>query len=178
MGIGSKTFLTFMSIVTLIGCSQGSMSERDARLEQLRLQAEAKRRELQQVVGDYEGESLQSSGATHEIFLRLEIKDIPTAVEGQPEPVMMPALAGFVRFYLGASGSTEFIVFAIDKSGFDVSSNRIEVTSSHPEYKELLVSFARNEPELEGNWTAPSMASSGTMSLKRVPNVSSELGDL
>lgn len=166
-----KTWVGILVAVAMItGCSQGSLSERDARLEQLRLQSEAKRRELNMVVGDYTGKSVQGDGTTHEILLHLEIKDIPTAVEGQPEPVMMPALNGFIRFYLGALGTSEFIVYAIQKAGFDATANRIEVQAEHPEYKELLISFSRTEPELKGSWTAPSMASSGTMSLKRAAN--------
>jgi len=170
MTVPLKKILSLIGVATLaLSCSQGSLSERDARLEQLRFQAEAKRRELQKVVGEYSGKSEQSTGASHDIFLRLEIKDIPTPVEGQPEPVMMPALSGFLRFYLG-SGPMEYIVFAIDKAGFDVAQNKIEFSSSNSEYKELIASLTRTESELKGTWSAPSMAASGTFSLTRNQN--------
>jgi len=148
------------------GCAQGSLSDRDSRLEQSRLQAEARRRELQLVAGEYAGSSVQPNGATHEIVLRLTIVDSPTVVEGQPEPILMPGLSGFARFYLGTN---EYIVFAIDKAAFDVLNSRVELVAVHSEYKELLISLVRVESEMNGTWTAPSMSVSGTIHLTQVP---------
>lgn len=170
MGRGLRFYnlVWLMGATILLGCSQGSLSDRDARLEQLRLQADAKRRELQQVSGDYSGQSTQTNGTTHEILFNLAIKDTPTVVEGIPEPVLMPDLTGSFKFYIGPVGGPEYFVVAIEKAGYNVNQGLVEIVASNPEYHDFLISLKRTEPELKGDWSAPGVALSGTMSLKRI----------
>lgn len=153
--------------VLIVGaCSAGSLSERDTQIEQGRLRSDAKRKELQQIASDYTGTSKQEAqDITYPVRMRLEIKDVPTPVEGIPEPVLMPVLSGFIRFYVGGPG--EFIVFTVEKVGFDTSRNSVEIAASNPESKELSASLSRNGEELAGPWSAPSLSFSGKLLLKK-----------
>lgn len=167
--MNTRGFVTWAALALAVaGCSQGSLSERDARLEQLRLQADAKRRELGQVAGDYQGTLIQDPASPNDVALQLKIVDVPTSVEGQPEPVLMPALAGSFTYYLGPVGGSDFFVYAISRAGYDPNASRIEIQASNPQAGDLLITLFRTADRLEGTWTAPGLAVSGTLAVKRV----------
>ncbi len=150
------------------GCAKNSMSDRDVRLSQLTNAAEIKRKELNVVVGRYHGLLTQAGGPTQSVFLNLEIKDIPTPVEGQVDPVMTPILTGYLRFNFASDGdSSEYIGFAIQKAEFDPIREKVDLVLNHADYKELIISMERKDPSLKGTWTAPSVAASGAIELQR-----------
>lgn len=165
-----RSLALLLSVGLLLGtsCARNSLSERDAKREQLKSSAETKRKELQIVAGEYNGLFTPNSGAEQNTTLVLEIKDIPTPVEGQVDPVPIPTLKGFLRFNLGSGGNgSEFISFSVDKADFDPKRNRLDLVISNPDMKEMIIACTLSGSKLEGSWTAPSNSSSGTISLDR-----------
>lgn len=156
------------ALVFSISCAKNSMSDRDAKREQLKSASETKRKELQIVAGEFNGTLTQNSGVDQNSTLFLEIKDIPTQVEGEIDPVPVPTLKGYLRFNLGSGGTGgEFIGFSVEKADFDPKRNKLDVVVSNPDYKEIVIACTLNGSKLEGTWTAPSTASSGSVSLDR-----------
>jgi len=151
------------ALISLLGCSKNSLSERDQKLEKLKSAAETKRRELQIVAGGYEGVLTQSSGLEQSVSLRLDIKDIPEVVPGEVDPIMTPVLAGYLRFNVGVG-----IPFSIDKADFDPKRMKLDIVASEPDYKDILLSLALSDTQLDGAWSAPSSGSTGTIALMRI----------
>lgn len=73
---------SFLLSIFLMGCSRNDLSDRDIKKSQITNDAEIKRKELLLVAGTYVGSMTQSNGITQAILLTLEVKDIPTVVEG------------------------------------------------------------------------------------------------
>jgi len=165
----ASVLLSFFLMLVVTACAKNTMSDRDSRREQIRNHADNKRKELQLVAGDYRGVLVQDNGVSQNVSLRLEIKDIPTPVEGQVDPVLIPTLTGYVRFDFGGSrdDNTEYIGFAIQKAEFDSKQDKLDVIASHSDYKEIILGFRRSSDELKGTWTAPAIAVSGTAKLAR-----------
>jgi len=158
----------FAILSLLLGCAKNSISDRDVRRSQLTNSAEIKRRELMIVAGGYQGLMSQSSGPSQSVFLKLEIKDIPTPVEGQVDPIMMPILTGYMRFnFAQGNDSSEYIGFAIQKAEFDPNRDKLDLVLTHNDYKDIIVSLERKDSALKGTWTAPSIAASGNLELKK-----------
>jgi hypothetical protein len=153
--------LLALSLLT-VGCAKDALSERDAKLNQAKNAAEAKRRELQPVVGFYTG-ALVLNGNEQEMSLTIEIKDIPTPVEGSVDPVMVPTLSGYIKLTLGS--------YAITKADFSPKTNKLDFVGSHVEFKDLIVSADVVGPDISGTWTAPSLSASGTLKLSRVTSL-------
>lgn len=156
-------------LLLITSCAKSSISERDAKREQLKSAAETKRKELQVVAGDYQGTLTQVAGLDQNTTLSLEIKDIPTVVEGNVDPVPVPTLKGFLRFNLGAgAGGAEFVSFSIDKADFDPRRNKLDLVVSNPQFKEMVISTVFDgTSKLSGTWTSPSSAASGSVALDR-----------
>ncbi len=152
----------------VVGCSRSNLSDRDVKRDQIRNQADVKRKELQVIAGIYRGSLTQSSGGVQPISLTLQIKDIPTPVEGTVDPVMTPTLSGFLRFELGGPPEAgEYIGFGLVKAEFDPKRQKVDLVASNNEYKDLVIGCTRNQGKLEGSWTAPAVATSGTITLER-----------
>lgn len=158
-----KALAIFLCIALTASCAKNNLSERDAKREQLKSAAETKRKELQAVAGEYSGVFSQSSGSDIDASLVLEIKDIPTSVDGQVDPISVPTLKGVLRIQLGGS---DYIGFPVDKADFDPKRNKLDVVATHSELKDVLLAAQLQGAKLNGSWTAPSIAS-GTFQLDR-----------
>lgn len=170
--------LMIAGLFLTLSCAKNSLSDRDAKREQIKSSAETKRKELQIVAGEYNGILTQGSGVDQNTTLSLEIKDVPMVVEGQVDPVPVPTLKGFLRFNLGSAGTgAEFIGFAIDKADFEPKRNKLDLVVSNPDYKEMVISATLSGSKLNGTWTAPSTASSGTISLDRKQTQSGSIAE-
>lgn len=163
----AKTTFWFVILLVLTGaCAKSSLSQRDARREQMRNMAEAKRLELSTVRGRYIGSLLQTGNAVQVVSLDLHIRDIPQAVDGEVDPVPTPILTGFLRFILG-DGPEDFISLGIDKAEFDPKRSRIDVVCSNDQIKEMTLALNVEGQKLSGNWTAPKSSTSGRVALER-----------
>lgn len=160
----SLLFLMLGLFFTL-SCAKSSLSERDAKREELKNSAETKRKELQIVAGNYSGVLSQNASDDISSSLILEIKDIPTLIEGQVDPVPVPTLKGYLRLNIG--GDTEFEGFSVERGDFNPKNNRLDLVVSHIQFKEMVITATLSGSKLTGTWTAPSSASSGTLSLDR-----------
>ncbi len=157
-------FILALSVAfVFLGCSKSTLSERDLNLETRKSAAETKRKELQVVAGSFEGLLTKSSGLEQSVSLRLEIKDIPEAISGEVDPIMIPVLTGYLRFNVGVG-----IPFGIEKADFEPKRMKLDVVASDTEYKDIILSLVLSENRLGGTWTAPSSGSSGTVSLMRI----------
>jgi len=166
--MGKSACSLFLIILStwLVGCGQTNLSDRDSKREQLKSSAEVKRRELKLVAGEYRGRLTQTSGVEQMVVLKLEIKDIPTAVEGQVDPVPTPVLTGFMRFYFGLNESaSEFIGFGVQKADFDPINGKLDLVVENSDYKQVILSLEKSGAALNGNWTAPGLSTSGSAQL-------------
>ncbi len=163
-----SSFSFIVSALLLAACAKSSISDRDARRTQLTNAGEVKRKELMLVAGRYQGLLTQTSGPNQSVLLNLEIKDIPTPVEGEVDPIMTPILTGYLRFNFAVGGdANEYIGFAIQKAEFDPNREKLDLVLTHADYKDLIVTMERKDAALKGTWTAPSIASSGTIEVQR-----------
>ena len=138
----------------LFGGSQGARAINNAMVEALGNLAE------------YEGQLKQDSGPDRTVVLRLEVKDIPSPVEGSVDPVMTPILTGYLKFVLG-SDPNEFVGFGIQKAEFDPKQNKVDLVANHPDFKDMIFSLVRKDGQLQGRWTAPALATSGNVVFKK-----------
>ena len=165
-------------LVATVACSKQQISERDSRRNQLRNQAELKRKELQLIAGNYSGEVVQASGQTQNAVLSLQVKDIPTQVDGQVDPVITPVLSGFIRFYFGSPDSSEYIGFSVQKAEYDPKRESLDLVTQNANYKQLIIQLVKSTSGvLEGSWTAPDIATSGSAYFEKVEeiNIGNEL---
>lgn len=158
----------FTLALLLASCAKNSLSDRDAKKEQLKSAAETKRQELALVAGDYQGLFIHTTGQKQNTTLKLEIKDIPVQVEGGVDPILTPTLKGFLRFNLGANGEgSEYIGFSVEKGDFDPKQNKLDLVVTNSEYKDIIITCFAMDSALEGSWTAPTSATNGTLKLSR-----------
>lgn len=156
------SLLGLIFLLALPQCSKNSLSERDSRREQLTSSSDIKRRELQQVAGEYEG-VLKSSTIEQKVTLTLDIKDVPVPVEGQVDPVPTPTLSGYLKFYLGS----DIIGFGIQKADYQTS-GRLDLIVENVQYKEIKLNLTKQENTLEGTWVAPSLSEKGTTKFSKI----------
>jgi len=150
------------------GCSKEPLSERDAKLNQYKNAAETKRKELREIAGYYEGTLTQTSG-TNRVALQLEIKDIPSFVEGAVDPVLVPTLTGFLKWFAGSE--SEFVVFALTKAEFTLRDRKLDFVATNEIYKDILVTGVSQSDKLTGTWSLPAFSGSGTLDFTRLPSV-------
>lgn len=160
-----RNLILVLVFFSVLACSKSSLSERDAKKEQLKSAADTKRKELLLVAGLYQGTLTQNSGPDRYPTLKLEVKDIPSSVEGQVDPVLTPILTGYLRFELGEQS---FISFSVEKADYDPKTAKLDLVVSNPDYKEVIFAFRFKSPNLTGTWTAPFSSSSGEASLTQV----------
>lgn len=164
------------TLLVAVGCAKNNQSERDAAREQKRNTAEAKRKELQQVEGNYSGQLMnQSTGRKKIVSLSLSIKDNPEPVDGQVDSVPIPTLTGYLRIELGGKASAaKYVPFALQKAEFDPKQNTLTIVASNNDLKELSMGLNWADPELTGSWTAKDLGYSGTIRLKKAANIDPE----
>lgn len=153
--------LLLIPLAFSLSCARNSLSERDSRREQLRNSADIKRKELEQVAGDYAGRLIQDDGTIQNASIHLEVKDVPTAVEGQVDPVMTPTLAGFLRFNLSQDAS-EYVGFSLEKAEYDPSRAALDLVANNEIYKKLILGLKLTGNTLSGKWTAPDVSGAGS----------------
>lgn len=153
-----------------VACSKAKMSERDQRREQVRINAETKRKELAAVAGNYEGIILQTSGVQQTVFLNLEVKDVPHDENGGIDAVMVPTITGSLRFIYGRkseNSEAEVIGFGLKTAEFDQKQKRLNLLATNEEYKDVMLDLTHANEGLKGNWTAPQTSNSGSIELYR-----------
>ena len=77
--------IVLASLTVLPACARKKMSDREAKREQIRNTAEAKRKELNQAAGLFRGFLVQGD-TKQDISLSLELKDVPDTSAGQVDP--------------------------------------------------------------------------------------------
>lgn len=142
-------------------CGRKKMSERDIRREQLRVNAQKKRKELAPLEGGYRGKFIVG-GKAQDASLAIEIKDLPETEDGQVDPVLMPTMSGSVRLTYGYGEDLEFFSFGTTKADFDIQQNKLDLVVSNGTFKDINLSLILSDKNLSGTWTAPSSSSSGT----------------
>lgn len=152
--------------IFIVGCSKPNRSVRDTKLEQMRAQAEQKRNELKQVVDHYVGTFSFSNGRKQKVCLNLEIKDVPSVVEGEVDPVMVPTLTGSLHFNFGDCDKSS-LPFGIQKGDFDAKNEKVDLVVNNSEHGNIKINLTHRKPELTGEWNAPEMGASGTIFLRR-----------
>lgn len=110
---------------------------------------------------------MQTSGKTQNVSLRLDIKDIPTTIEGQVDPVMTPVLTGYLCFTFGQGCDPNTSPgYAVQKADFDPKRNSLDIVVTGSG-ENIIFSLTQSDSKLQGTWTMPTSVSSGTVSLDR-----------
>lgn len=160
-----ETVIIWLLLVIASSCSGKTRSERETRRDEIRSQAEHKRQELGQVAGLYYGAFVTEQGDESGATLRLEVIDLPKEVEGELDPVILPVLAGSVRFHLGSSQTgpnEETVSFALTSSVFDAERGTIDIVSDNGVYSSLLLELAvEDNGDLQGSWNLTSASLAG-----------------
>lgn len=158
--------LLFVLLGLSSACTKNTLSERDQRLEQIRNNADKKRRELSGVAKETRGFLTFSDGKTQNVVLHLEIQDIPHQEAGQVDPVMIPELRGYLWFVFGQEASEwEYLTFPLEKADYNASAKKLNLVLTNEVYKNLLMELTIGEASGTGGWTAPSLGGSGTIKL-------------
>lgn len=165
-------FLQIMLVSVILaflttGCAKKSMSERDTRREQLRLNAHKKRLEIQPLAGNYRGVLKEAGGSQQEISLHLEMKDIPETEGGQVDPVLIPTVSGALNLTYGSGTSLEQISFGTTKADYNAAESRLDVIVSNSAYSDINMTLVRDGDKLSGSWSSPSTSLSGVVELTR-----------
>ncbi|MEZ4742309.1 MAG: hypothetical protein R3B45_07670 [Bdellovibrionota bacterium] len=176
------TAFSMTAVFASTGCGSKKKSDRDARREQIRNNAESKRKELKNIEGEYFGLIQQDSSAGQSVTLKIEIKDIPSAEDGEVDPVMIPTLSGYLRFNYGGTNTgseEEYIGFGITNGEYNQKTEKLNLVVENDEFKKVVLDLSKQANELEGTWTAPSLSESGDLSLSKSKNSggSALLGD-
>jgi len=152
-------------------CGKPSKSNRDVKRDELRNTAENKRKELQPVVGRYQGSLDLPGNHAQGVSLNLVVRDVPTTVEGQVDPVMTPTLGGDFRFdYGNGKVLVEYVTFGIDKGDFEPKGSKISLAASSATYKDLVLQLTKTDDQLSGTWTIEKYGS-GAIALHRAGEV-------
>ncbi len=164
-----KLWLSIATIAFLLtgcagGCSKKSMSDREANREQLRVDAEIKRRELTRAAGEFHGEMMLGD-VRQDVSLLLEMKDVPDTSAGSIDPVLIPVVAGSVRMTYGPRADGGFIAFAVERADFEPNSGRLDLVAQNEVYKDLVLALERTATGYTGTWTSPASSSSGAMAV-------------
>lgn len=154
-----------------IGCAKKSMSDRDVRREQLRINAEKKRQELEPLVGNYRGRLTNGNGQDQDVSLHLELKDVPETEGGQVDPVLVPTVNGALSLTYGPGPNIELYSFGTTRADFNASESRLDMIVANSIFKEVNLSLALAGDGLDGTWSSPSTSQSGTIALARSPEL-------
>ena len=161
--------LFLLLVAGIAACSKSNLSERDLRLEQIRNNAEKKRKELKEVAHDYLGHLYPDIGEVQNLHIQFEIKDIPYQEEGQIDAVMVPALSGFLKLIIGSdTADPEYIAFSVNKAEYDANAKNISAVFFNEQYKNIISELHFDNGTLTGTWTAPELGSSGTLEVDKI----------
>ncbi|MCX6117513.1 MAG: hypothetical protein NT027_08230 [Proteobacteria bacterium] len=164
----TSTLTCMVMLVGLNTCGKKTMSERDVRREQLRLNAHKKRIELANVVGNYRGTATDTSLYAQDISLQIDVQDTPESDNGQTDPVLVPSLNGALSYTYGSGDTIDLVNFPTTKTDFSLAGGRLDLVVSNSEFKEINLSLQKSGDTLTGTWTAPSASESGKIQLIKV----------
>lgn len=158
--------VSFLVGISFMGCSRSRLSEREVRREQIRLNAETKKRELSAIAGDYSGVLITEDDRQQAVALRLDVLEAPFNDNGGIDPVMMPQLSGFLKFSFGSAN--EYLGFSITRGEYDPKRSVLELVVSQDAAKyEVQLSLVGDQVGFSGGWQAPTLKMSGQMTLRR-----------
>ena len=163
------------------------MSDRETRREQIRLNAEMKKRELNAIKGDYAGlvnrdgapdargndgrnaprSAPRSDSQKQRVSLHLEVIEVPFNDNGGIDPVMMPQLSGFLKFPFGSTSGDEYLSFKITRGEYDPKRSALELVVNHGQYGDMNLSMTSMVGGFAGHWQALNLSANGTMTLIR-----------
>jgi len=156
--------LIALSIVFNGACGRSRLSDREVRREQIRLNAETKKRELGSIKGDYSGTMDTQSASSKPVALHLDVVEQPFNDNGGIDPVMMPQLSGYLRIY---SGSDAFDNWNVIRGEFDPKRSSLELVVKDDRLGEMQLSLSASRLGFIGGWQATSLSMTGTMALIR-----------
>ncbi len=159
--------MMFFLVAGLSACGQGGISERDLKRQQQQSASNAKREELKRVEGVYRGTLVGNSDYRQTVILTLRVEDVPEEQEGSVDPILVPKLVGFLRFYFGAEDSHEYMDAGITSADFNVARRQVVLVIAHDHFKELLMRLDHVEGSLIGNWVASSVGAQGSAELRK-----------
>lgn len=153
------------------GCAKKTMSERDVRREQLRINAYNKRQELAPLAGDYRGHMKDATDYKQDISLHLELKDLPETEGGQVDPVLLPTVSGALSLTYGSGNEVELYNFGTTKADFDSAGSKLDLVVSNSQFKDISLTMHLIGGKLVGTWSATSTSSSGEVELVRAASL-------
>ncbi len=149
-------------------CGRSRLSDREIRREQIRLNAETKKRELSAIKGDYTGAVDSGSSKSQPVALHLEVVEAPFNDNGGIDPVMMPQLSGFLKFPFSSNvNGDEYLGFKITRGEYDPKRSKLELVVNHDQYGEMQLSLGADVDGFMGSWQALGLSMTGTMKLRR-----------
>jgi hypothetical protein len=171
----------------LFTCGRSRLSDRETRREQIRLNAEMKKRELNAIKGDYAGlvnrdgapdargndgrnaprSAPRSDSQKQRVSLHLEVIEVPFNDNGGIDPVMMPQLSGFLKFPFGSTSGDEYLSFKITRGEYDPKRSALELVVNHGQYGDMNLSMTSMVGGFAGHWQALNLSANGTMTLIR-----------
>lgn len=162
-----KLFIIVLVPLVLAGCEE-QMSERDLKMQQQLNQNDIKRKELLQVAGIYNGAFDAQTRDEQTIRLTMEVKDLPNPNDTSVDPVLYPTLVGHLRIIVGDEDAGEYYDCPIKKSEFVVSSKRLQLTVTNPQFNEMNLGLSQiASSDLDGSWNAPTVGRSGSARLAK-----------
>jgi hypothetical protein len=153
-----------LTVIAVEGCGRSRLSDREVRREQIRLNAETKKRELASIKGDYDGAMDSGAIKSKQVSLHLDVVEAPFNDNGGIDPVMMPQLSGFLRIY---SGSDAFDSLNIVRGEYDPKRAVLELVVKDDRLGEMQLSLAAAMQGFTGEWQAAALSLTGTMKLSR-----------
>ena len=135
------------------GCGRKNKSVRDTRRDQIRADAATKRLELTPIAGAYRGYLSQENGQLQDVSLLLTTKDVSEGEEGEIDPVLVPRLAGYLRFNYSSDGVV-YVGFRVLEADFDGETAHLTLKVNNERYKDLVLDLALDGSRLSGRWAA------------------------
>ena len=161
-----KLSVAALAVTILFGaCGRSRLSDREIRREQIRLNAETKKRELSAIKGDYAGVIDSGDNKSQPVALHLEVIEAPFNDNGGIDPVMMPQLSGFLKFSFGSGN--EYIGFNVVRGEYDPKRSKLELVVNQDQNGEMQLSLIGNDHGFSGGWQALKLSMTGTMTLRR-----------
>lgn len=168
---GLNLFFTIIICLGLFTSCEEPLSARDKKLEQQLSAIEIKRKELQAVAGSYVGALGKNKNNrddnNQKVELSLEVKDVPDPNDPSVDPILIPKLIGSLRFVLGNIENGEYIDCPIISSEYTANNNKLYAIVKHKQFEELTLNMIHSNQSLTGDWDAPSVGESGSITLKR-----------
>jgi hypothetical protein len=157
----------------MISCSSSKNSDRDARVEQIRVNATIKRKELRKIVGQFEGVLSNDSRSDKAVFLNLEVKDEVHEEEGELDSILIPNLAGYLSFNFGTKDGvlTDKISFSISKANYSDADSHLDLVVANSEFGEIQLDLSLKNNSLMGSWIAENSSLAGDVAFNLVSKI-------